>query len=104
MAVKDSKKKKKQVMSLGQFQAGPGGTAARRRAVEDVRLSLPTAPRVREEGEEDTGPRLGGAFGQQYGAHDAAAMPATHHASTTPSRVFTPPTPPPLSRSRRHQV
>ena len=53
-------KKKKQTMSLGDFMAS-GGTGSRR-GMDDPIMDLPTAPRGRREGEEDTGPSLGGGF------------------------------------------
>lgn len=69
VTVKENKKekKKKQTMSLGDFMSS-GGSSSRR--YEDAVVNLPTAPRGRVEGEEDSNP-LGGGFrgygGDRYG-------------------------------------
>ena len=65
------KKTKKQTMSLADFNLGasPGGgyrAPGGSRGPDDSNLVLPTGPRAREEGEDDSRPGLGGAF-RDYG-------------------------------------
>ena len=63
-AVKETKKKKKQTMSLGEFVTrGTGGPPKA-----DLLMNLPTAPRVREPGEEEPERPLGGGFKGYGGA------------------------------------
>jgi len=91
------KKTKKQAMSLADFNAsatpstpGSGGYRAPgssgRGLPDDTFLVLPTGPRAREEGEEDSRPGLGGAF-RDYGGDRGGGERESKYGASAPVRA-----------------
>lgn len=91
------KKTKKQAMSLADFNAsatpstpGSGGYRAPgssgRGLPDDTFLVLPTGPRAREDGEEDSRPGLGGAF-RDYGGDRGGGERESKYGASAPVRA-----------------
>ena len=78
------KKKKKQTMSLADFQSSGSGGRSSGRSYGDLPMgprrfdinSLPTGPRVRGPGEEEDGPPMGGGFRGYGGDRDMDRRPS----------------------------
>jgi hypothetical protein len=80
------KKKKKQTMSLADFQSSGSGGRSSGRSYGDLPMgprrfdinSLPTGPRVRGPGEEEDGPPMGGGFRGYGGDRDMDRRPSRY--------------------------